>query len=74
MRTITRFFAIALIALSLGSAFTLTGCYAEEYRDDHGHLYRHERWNGEHVYLREDGRWHARRNGQWVVVEGVNIN
>jgi hypothetical protein len=60
----------ALAAITLGSS--LGGCYVR-YHDPHGHPYRHEHWHGEDVYRHEDGRWYANRNGQWVVVEEVDI-
>jgi hypothetical protein len=41
--------------------------------DRDGHPYRHERWHDQDVYRREDGRWYARRNNEWVRVEGVDI-
>jgi hypothetical protein len=72
MRTILSRFLIAVVTvLVLGGSVSLTGCYAEEYRSNDGHYYRHTRWNGEHVYYREDGHWHARRHNTWIVVEGV---
>jgi hypothetical protein len=61
------------------TAVSLSGCYVRghEYREheyrEHEYLgadhrpYRHERWHGEDVYRREDGRWYVRRNNEWVV-------
>ena len=74
MRTLTRFLLSGLTVLTLAGGMSLTGCYAEEYRDDHGHAYRHARWHDEHVYQREDGKWHARRNGVWVILPEVHID
>ncbi len=52
--------------LATVAAFSLGGCYAHGYAGPDGRPYRHERRNGEEVYLREDGHWYARRNDQWV--------
>jgi hypothetical protein len=71
MGKFSRLVFASLAALLL--AGSMTGCFPEEYRDNRGRAYRHERWHGEHVYLREDGHWHARRNGEWVVVEDARF-
>lgn len=71
MGKFSRLVLASLAALTL--AGSMTGCFPEEYRDSHGRAYRHERWHGEHVYLHEDGRWRARRNGEWVVVEDARF-
>jgi len=73
MRILSRSILSMLAVLTLATCFSQTACYAEEYRDGHGHPYRHERWHGEHVYQREDGRWYAHRDNNWVIVEGVDI-
>lgn len=72
--TLSRFLIAIMTVFALAGSASLTGCFPEEYRDNRGRAYRHERWNGEHVYQREDGRWHARRGGEWVVVEGVHFD
>lgn len=74
MRKLTRLLLSALTILTLAGSFSLTGCYLEEYQDDHGRAYRRERWHNERVYQREDGRWHARRNGVWVIVPEVHFD
>lgn len=38
-----------------------------EYLGSNHRPYRHERWHGEDVYRREDGRWYARHNNEWVL-------
>jgi hypothetical protein len=73
MKKLTRMFLGALTLLTLAGSLTLTGCWVEVQRDPQGREYRHRRWHGEHVYQREDGHWHARRNGLWVVVDGVTV-
>lgn len=76
-----------LAALTAGS--TLGGCYAHEdrererehyyhqqrhvYIDRSGREYRHARWRDEDVYQREDGRWYARRNDDWILRADVDI-
>jgi hypothetical protein len=67
MKRLTRLLLSAITVLTL--SLSLTGCRAEIFRDPQGREYRHARWHDEHVYQREDGRWHARRHGAWVVVE-----
>jgi hypothetical protein len=62
-----RLLLAALAALSLG------GCYVHEYHGESGRPYRHERWHGEDVYRREDGRWYARRNNDWELRGEVDI-
>ena len=74
MRTLSRILHLAVMAATLAGSLSMTACFPPEYRDPYGHPYRHARWHDEHVYLREDGRWHARRNGAWVPVEGVEID
>jgi hypothetical protein len=59
--SLRRAFAASLLAIAVSQ----TGCYAEEYRGKDGRAYRHERWHGEHVYQREDGRWYSRRGEVW---------
>ena len=74
MKKLSRLFVGALMLFTLAGSLTLTGCWAEVQRDPQGREYRHRRWHGEHVYQREDGRWHARRGGLWVVVDGVTVD
>jgi hypothetical protein len=62
-----RMLLAALTVLSLSS------CYVREYRDENQRAYRHERWHGEDVYRREDGRWYARHNNEWVLRGEVDI-
>jgi hypothetical protein len=59
------------IALGLAGMTMLgvVGCYRHEYNDRYGHPYHHRRWHNEEVYQREDGRWYAHRNNDWVHVE-----
>ncbi len=73
MKKLSRLVLGALALLTLAGSLALTGCWVEVQRDPQGREYRHRRWQGEHVYQREDGRWHARRHGLWVVVEGVTV-
>jgi hypothetical protein len=73
MRGFKRTLFKMMAVLALASTVPTMACYAEEFRDEHGRAYRHERWHGEHVYQREDGHWYARRNNGWVVVEGVRF-
>jgi hypothetical protein len=75
-----------LAALTLGG--TLAGCYAHEdydhdrayhhhddlYRDREGRVYRHERWHDQDVWQREDGRWYARQNNDWILRADVDIH
>ena len=63
-----------LVTATLALSLLATACFPPEFRDAHGNPYRHEKWHDEHVYLREDGRWHARRHGDWVPVEGVRFD
>jgi hypothetical protein len=52
----------------------MSGCFYHEpweYNHEH-HRYRHRRWREETVYLREDGRWYARRNNRWVFVAVID--
>ncbi len=74
MRVLSRSLLSWLSVFSLAASFSQAACFAEEYRDDHGRLYRHARWHDEHLYQREDGHWYARRNGQWVVVLDARID
>ena len=69
MRSLTRAISVALTIFFLGSSVSLMACWPEEYRNEHGRPYRHERWHGEHVYQHEDGHWYARRNDGWFVVD-----
>jgi len=73
MRTLSRIVLSMVTVLTLAASFTQAACFEEVYRDPQGRPYRHERWRDEHVWQHEDGRWYANRNGQWVVVEGVEI-
>jgi len=59
--------------LAMFTALSLGGCYVHEYAGHDGHPYRHERWHGEDVYRREDGRWYARHNNEWVLRSEVVI-
>jgi hypothetical protein len=68
MRTLSKFFLAMLTALTFVVGFSQAGCYAEEFRGADGRVYRHSRWQNEHVYQHEDGHWYARRNNQWTVV------
>jgi hypothetical protein len=69
MRKLNRTILSMLALLTLVGSVSVAGCYAEEYRDGNGRAYRHARWHDEHVYQHEDGRWYARRNNGWVVVD-----
>ena len=44
-----------------------------DYRDNQGNPYRHERWQNEDVYRREDGHWYSRRNNDWIMRAEINI-
>ncbi len=59
------------VLLAMFAALSLSSCYAHEYAGPERRPYRHERWHGEDVYQREDGRWYARRNNEWVLEPGV---
>ncbi len=52
--------------LATVAALSLGDCYAHAYAGPDGRPYRHERRDGEDVYLREDGHWYARHDGEWV--------
>jgi hypothetical protein len=68
------------VLLSLFAALTLGGsiggCYAShpEYTDVYGRPYRHEHYKDQDVWQREDGRWYARHNNDWVVRGDVVIH
>ena len=76
---------LAMVVTAVVTALSLGGCYVREheYREheyrEHEYLgsdhrpYRHERWHGEDVYRREDGRWYVRRNNEWVVRSEIVI-
>jgi hypothetical protein len=73
-RSMTRLLLSMMAVLTLATSFSQMGCYVEEvHRGRDGRVYRHERWREEHVYQHEDGRWYANRNGNWVVVDDVDI-
>ena len=55
------------------AVLSLSSCYVHEYSEESGRPYRHERWHGEDVYQREDGRWYARHHDDWVLRAEVNI-
>jgi hypothetical protein len=55
------------LMLAMLAALSLGGCYVHEYVGPDRRPYRHERWHGEDVYRREDGRWYVRRGNGWVV-------
>ncbi len=59
------------VLLAMFAVLSLSSCYAHEYAGPDRQAYRHERWHGEDVYRREDGRWYARRNNEWVLEPGV---
>lgn len=43
------------------------------YIDRSGREYRHARWHDEDVWQREDGRWYARHNDDWILRADVDV-
>ena len=62
--------AASILTLAAPLVISGSGCAASlEFRDRHGRAYAHRHYRDQEVYQHEDGRWYARRNNAWVVVE-----